>query len=147
MLYIFSLKRCGFLFGFYIFPQLLWVFYISSFLHVYSCIQYFVFWTSKNCQRDVIGPPALAGRVLWNWVCQSFSPSVRPSILPSFCLSGRFLGIVSLVFSKFWCDARNPNEAVRDRAVFSRKIFFAPKMDQKHIYWKSLPLIFTEIVL
>ena len=87
---------------FYIFPQLLWVFSIYNFLHVYSCIQYFVFWTSKNCQKDVIGPPALAGRVLWNWVCQFFPPSVRPSILPSFCLSGRFLGIVSSKSSKLF---------------------------------------------
>ena len=30
----------------------------------------------------------------------------------SFCFSRCFLGIVSLVFSKFWHGARNPYEAV-----------------------------------
>ena len=67
-----------------------------------------------------IGPPALAGRVLLNRVCPSFRPSFR--------LSGRFLGIVSLVFSKFWHDARNSCEVVRDTTGFSRKKFFPQKL-------------------
>ena len=93
---------------------------------------------------------AVAGRVLWNRVCPSSRP---PSVLPS----RHFLGIVSLVFSKFWHGARNPYEVVRDRAGFSRKIFFAPKigkMDPKWaknrvflIYWKIYSLIFTEFDL
>ena len=41
----------------------------------------------------------------------------------SFRLSGRFLGIVSLVFSKFWHPARNPYEVVRDRGGFSGNFF------------------------
>ena len=53
---------------------------------------------------------------------------VCPSFRPSFRLSGRFLGIVSLVFSKFWHDARNPYEVLRDRAGFSRKKIFAQKL-------------------
>ena len=70
-----------------------------------------------------MGPPALAGRVLWNRAC------------PSFCLSGHFLGIVSLVCSKFWHDARNPYVVVRDRALFSRKNFFAPKIGKMGQKW------------
>ena len=31
-------------------------------------------------------------------------------------------------FSKFWHGARNSYEVVHDRAGFSRKVFFAPKM-------------------
>ena len=68
------------------------------------------------------------------------------SILPSFFLSGRFLWIASLTFSKFSHGARNPYKVVRDRAEFSRKLFFAPKIgkiDPKWtknrvflIYWK-----------
>ena len=33
----------------------------------------------------------------------------------------RFLGMVSLVFSKFWHGARNPSEVVRGRAGFFKK--------------------------
>ena len=73
------------------------------------------------------GPPALAGRVLWNRVCPSFCPSILPFFRLSFHLSGHFLGIVSLVFSKFWHNARNPYEVVCVRAGFSRKIFFTPQ--------------------
>ena len=63
----------------------------------------------------------------------------------------------ALTFSKFWHGARNLYEVVRDRAGFSRKIFFCPKnweiqpkMGQKQaflIYWKIYPLIFTEFDL
>ena len=53
------------------------------------------------------------------------------SFRPSLYLSGCFLWIVWLTFSKFWHGARNPYEVVRDRARLSRKIFFAPKMGQK----------------
>ena len=52
---------------------------------------------------------------------------VCPSFRQSFRLSGHFLGIVSLVFSKFWRNARNPYEVVRDRAEFSREKNFCPK--------------------
>ena len=48
------------------------------------------------------------------------------SVLLYFRLSRCFLGIVSLVFLKFWHGARNPYEAVRDRARFPRKKFFLP---------------------
>ena len=57
--------------------------------------------------------------------------SAHLSFCPSVHLSGRFLWIVSLTFSKFWHGARNPYEVVLDRAGFSRKIYFLPKMDQK----------------
>ena len=50
------------------------------------------------------------------------------SVLLSFCLCGRFLGIVLLIFSKFWHGARIPCEVMRDRARFSRKKFFTPKI-------------------
>ena len=88
----------------------------------------------KSYIFQFFGPPTLVGRVLWNRVCPSFRPSFCQSLRPSFRLSRRFLGIVSLVFSKCWHGARNPYEVVRDRAGFSRKKFFAPKigkMDQK----------------
>ena len=45
----------------------------------------------------IMGPPAVAGRVLWNRVC--------PSCL--FRLSGSFLGIVLLFFSESWDGNRN----------------------------------------
>ena len=61
--------------------------------------------------------------------------SVLPSILPSFRLSGRFVRIVSLIFSKFWRGARIPCEVVRERARFSRKIFFASKIGKMHPKW------------
>ena len=54
--------------------------------------------------------------VLWIRVCRSFHPS--------FHLSGCFLGIVSLVFSKFWHDARNPYEVEPD---FPENIFLPQK--------------------
>ena len=78
------------------------------------------------------GPPALAGRVLWNRVCPSFRPSVCPGV---------FLEWYHKFFSKFWHDARNPYEVVRDRAGFSRRNFFAPKigkMGQKQGFFNIL---------
>ena len=79
----------------------------------------------------------VAGRALLNRVCPSFHPSVLPSFHLS-CLSGRFLGIASLVFSKFWNGARNLYEVVFDRVGFSRTNFFylrngenGPKVGQK----------------
>ena len=61
-------------------------------------------------------------------------PSFHRPFCLAFRLSGRFLGIVLLVFSKFWCGARNPYKVVHGRAGFFRKNFFVPKtgkMDQK----------------
>ena len=66
-------------------------------------------------------------------VCPSFCSSVLPSIR----LSGRFLWIVSLPFSKFWHGARNPYEVVRDRA--KNRVFL--------IFWKIQALIFSEFGL
>ena len=65
-------------------------------------------------------PPAVAKRVLENSICLSFPLS--------FCLFGHFLGIVSLIFSKFCHGARNLYKVVDDRAGFSGKIFFALKI-------------------
>ena len=42
----------------------------------------------------------------------------------------RFLGIVSLIFSKFWRDARIPCEVMRDRAGFSGKIFLPSELGE-----------------
>ena len=44
---------------------------------------------------------------------------------PSIHLFGRFLGIISLVFSKVWHDARSPYEVVYDRAEDFRKKFLS----------------------
>ena len=54
--------------------------------------------------------------------------SVHPSLLLYFCLSRHFLGIVSLVFSRFFHGARNPYEIVHGRAEFRGKCFFVPKL-------------------
>ena len=82
----------------------------------------------------LVGHPAVARRILWNGICPSFRPSFR--------LFGRFLWIVSLTFSKFWHGTKNPNEVVRERAEFSRKFYFTPKigkMDPKctknRVFW------------
>ena len=92
----------------------------------------------KNCFKPLIGPSAVAGRVYKiGSVRPSVCPSILPSILPS-CLSRCFLGIVSLVFSKFWHDARNPYEVVRDRAGFPRKKFFAPKTGKVGQKWVKI---------
>ena len=53
-----------------------------------------------------IGPAAVVRWVLQNRVC------------PSCSLSGCFLGIGSLVFSKFWHRARNLSDLVCDRTRF-----------------------------
>ena len=64
--------------------------------------------------------PVVAGRVLLN------------RVRPSFRLSGRFLGVVSLVFSNFWHVARNPYCVVR---IFQRNFIFPNigKMGQDRI--------------
>ena len=54
----------------------------------------------------------------------TFLLSFRPSVLPSV---QAFLWIVSLTFSKFWHDARNPYEVARDKARFFRKCFCLPQ--------------------
>ena len=50
---------------------------------------------------------------------------------------------MSLVFSKFCHDARNPEEVVRDRAGFSRKNFFAPKTGKMGQKWAKNRGFFT----
>ena len=65
-------------------------------------------------RNSIIGPQAVAGRVLWNRVCLSV------------LLSGHFLWIVSLTCSKFWHGARNPYEVVCDSWIFQEN-FFCPK--------------------
>ena len=115
-----------------------------SSISIISCITFS--FTSKlyiNEHHGLIGTSSLAGRVLWNRVHLSFHL--------------HFLGIVQLVFSKFWHDAIHSYEVVRDRAGFSRKNVFVPKigkLGQKWtkngffwIYWKILVLIFTEFNL
>ena len=78
-------------------------------------------------------------------------------VLPSFHLSGHFVGIVSLVLSRFWHGARNSYEVMHDRARFSGKILFTQKiwkMNQKWaknkvclIYWNIWLLVFPKFVL
>ena len=86
--------------------------------------------------------------------------TVFVSVLLSFCLSclsGYFLGIVSLVFPKFWQVARKLNEVVCDRGRFYGKYLLPknwerrPKMGQNRVFYEFIeisgPLIFTEFVL
>ena len=112
---------------------------------------------------EFFGPLVVAERVLENMVCLPLSvlPSVHPSFRlsfhPSFCLLVPFLWTVSLTFCKFWHGAWNPYEVVHDRARFSGKIFFAPKIGKMIskwgkqrgflIYWNIYSLIFTEFDL
>ena len=69
-------------------------------------------------QAHIFGPPVVAGRVLWNRICQSFHPPIH--------LSRHFLGIGILVFSKFWLCVRKP-----DKVVFDRVRFFLKKKKRK----------------
>ena len=89
-------------------------------------IQLFRILYPQLTSRQLIGPRR---QLEWSYELGS----VRPPVLPFIRLSGHFLGIVSLVFSKFWHGARNLYD-LRDRPGFSRKIRFAPKIgntDQK----------------
>ena len=70
-------------------------------------------------QAHIFGPPVVAGRVLWNRICQSFHPPIH--------LSRHFLGIGILVFSKFWLCVRKPDKVVFDRVRF----FFKKKKKKK----------------
>ena len=63
--------------------------------------------------QQILEPPALAARVLWNWVC--------PSFRLSFCLFISFLGIGSLVFSGTWHGVRGPYKVVCDSQIFWKK--------------------------
>ena len=98
-----------------------------------------VFSSLMDCRNFMVffGPLPVAGRVLWNRV----NPPFHPPVLPSFRLSVHFLGIVSLVFSKFWHGAKNPYEVVFDSLTFRRKDFGSSigKMDQKwaknKVFW------------
>ena len=58
-----------------------------------------------------------------------------PSVPLSFRLSWRFLGIASLVFSKFWHVARNSYEFVRNIAGFSRKKILPSKLGKWTKNW------------
>ena len=67
------------------------------------------------------------------------------SILPSFHLLRRFLGIVLSGFYKFWHGARNPYEVVRDRTGFRRKICPAPQIEKMNEKWtKNMVFEFIE---
>ena len=116
-----------------------WIFYsqpilgIAEILFRGTCTFFFSYFIQlfrilypQLTSRQLIGPRR---QLEWSYELGS----VRPPVLPFIRLSGHFLGIVSLVFSKFWHGARNLYD-VRDRPGFSRKILFAPKIgntDQK----------------
>ena len=67
-----------------------------------------------------------------------------PSFRPSFCLSRRFLRVLSFIFAKFWHGARIPCKVVHYRAGFSGKIFCplnwenGPKMGPKQGFFDLL---------
>ena len=97
-------------------------------------IQLFRILYPQLTSRQLIGPRR---QLEWSYELGS----VRPPVLPFIRLSGHFLGIVSLVFSKFWHGARNPYEVVCDSLTFRRKDFGSSigKMDQKwaknKVFW------------
>ena len=74
------------------------------------------FWSNKAFYSEsllfamFIVPAVVPGWVLQNGFC------------PSFPVSGCFLGIESIVFSKFWDSARNPNNFVHHRTIFLEKL-------------------------
>ena len=61
-----------------------------------------------------------------NWKDTFYQSFCHPSALPSFARCWHFLGIRSLVFSKFWQGTRNPYEVVHDNRIFWND-FFCPK--------------------
>ena len=89
---------------------------------------------SYDFQRQVLG----SFTCLWTPGGSRKSPiKWGLSVLLSFCLSGCFLGIVSLVFSKLLEGARNPYEFVRDSRIFQKKLF-SPKIGRMDILNKSM---------
>ena len=104
--------------------------FINKYRYFLNVLSKFYNERSEVGTSQFFGPPALAEMVLW---IGSVRPSVCPSVRPFFRLSGRSLGIVLLVFSKFWHDARNPYEVGHGRAEFSRKIFFFEYI--KRVFW------------
>ena len=68
------------------------------------------------------------GRTCWTAEGSYEIGSIRPSVRFSFLLSGCFFGFVSLIFSKVWHGARILCEVLYDRAEFSAKFSFAPKL-------------------
>ena len=96
--------------------------------------------SKKNIRIRYFGLPAVAFR-------------------PPFRLSGHFLGIVSLVFSKYWHGARNPYEIVCYSRIFWKRFLLPQKLGKWtkkwtknrffKIYWKkyhqfSLNLCYNE---
>ena len=83
-------------------------------------------------QADISGPSAEAGWVLWNRVCPSFHPSVRPS--------RHFLGIGLFCFFLILVVVRNPYELVWAEPDFVEKVVLLEK------WWKLAQNIFFEFV-
>ena len=83
---------------------------------------------AKTLMWNKVMFPASNSRNLAELVVNSIRSRVCPSHRLFFCLSGRFLGIVLLVFSAFWHDARNPYEVVRHRAGYPRKFLLPQKL-------------------
>ena len=77
--------------------------------------------------NSIVGPPASAGRVLWN--------RLRPSVRPSFRLSLSFLRIVSLVFSETYHGVRGPYLIMCDRTRFFGKNPHWAKMTKNGQKW------------
>ena len=96
------------------------------------------------------GPLAVARRILWNriWLslCQSVRLSAYLSVSQSVRPPKRFLVTSSLVFSKFWHDARNIWEVVSDRARFFFKRKHLPqKWAKNRVLLENLVINFSWI--
>ena len=85
-----------------------------------------------------IEPLAVARRVVLNRVC--------PSFRQSFHLSWYFLGIVSLIFSKFWHGGRILCEVVHGRSRFSGKIFFTTRIGRMGPKWAKNLVILLSLI-
>ena len=88
---------------------------IDEFIRVYDGIRYLVLLDPRQ---------ELEGSYKIGSVC----PSILPSILLSFRLSGSFLGIGPLVFSETQDGVRGSCLVVHDRAGFFKKSLFTPRM-------------------
>ena len=82
--------------------------------------------------QNLVGPPAIAERILSKRVCLSFCQS--------FHISRCFLGVGSITFSTFWRSARNPDEVVCKIPRFFGKFFgqTIEKMGQEYVFLNRL---------
>ena len=88
------------------------------------------FWLDQHCTLYLclLNASLLQLYLLYAWLLPEGSYKIGLFVLPSCCLSGCFLEIVSLDFSDFWHHARNLYEVVYGKATFFGKFFLPQKL-------------------